>query len=75
MTSHGQKYRPGELKMEERECSQDFPHFNPISIFAQNVHISGRIFFFTILACEIFKVKMKNCKYYQQNIYLGSKYF
>ena len=49
------------------------------SIFAQNVHISGRKYIFTFFACDLFKVKMKkkNVNNTRNTLYLGqttSKY-
>ena len=48
------------------------------SIFAQNVHISGRKYIFTFFTCELFKVKMKKKVNNTRNtLYLGqttSKY-
>ena len=57
--------------------SMDYDYLTTMfsSIFAHNVQISGRKYIFTIFAYELFKVKMKNCKYYQKYLYIGSKYF
>ena len=41
------------------------------SIFAQMDRFLVKKYIFTIFAYELFKVRMKNCKYYQKYIYLG----